>query len=135
MKIAVVGAGAHSRTNHGPALRRCKEELGASLSLVAVCDLQRERAERYAADFGFARAYEDLDELMDRERPDGIVAVTPIEHTEAVAEQIMRRGIPLVVEKPPGSDEEQARRLVDLADGLGAPHMVSFNRQIGRAHV
>ncbi len=133
MKVAVVGAGAHSRTNHGPALRRCKEEMGASLALVAVCDLQRDRAERYAADFGFARAYKDLDEMIECERPDGIVAVTPIEHTEAVAEKIMRRAIPLVVEKPPGSDQVQARRLADLADALNAPHMVSFNRRFGPA--
>ncbi len=133
MKIAVVGAGAHSRGNHGPALSRCKAEGKDAIELVAVCDLDRDRAERYAAEYGFARAYQRLDEMIDREQPDGLVAVTPIEHTEAVASHVMRRGVPLVVEKPPGVDQAQAQRLADLADELGAPHMVSFNRRFGPA--
>lgn len=133
MKIAVLGAGAHSRGNHGPALQHCKVERGDELELVAVCDLERARAEAYAAEFGFARVYTELEEMVARESPDGIVALTPIEYTEEIAGRIMRLGVPLVVEKPPGSSLVQARRLAVLAAELKAPHMVSFNRRFGPA--
>ena len=133
IKVAVIGAGDHSRTNHGPALRRCKEELGSELSLVAVCDLQRDRAQRYAEDFGFQSVYEDFVEMVEHERPDGVVAVTPIEHTEAITSQLMQMGVRLVVEKPPGLNCAQARRLTCRAAELNVPHMVSFNRRFGPA--
>jgi myo-inositol 2-dehydrogenase / D-chiro-inositol 1-dehydrogenase len=129
MKIAVLGAGAHSRGNHGPALQRCKLERGDELQLVAVCDLDLAKAEAYAAQFGFARVYTELEEMVARESLDGMVALTPIEYTEEVAGRIMRLGVPLVVEKPPGGSLEQARRLAALAAELEAPHMVSFNRR------
>lgn len=133
MKIALLGAGAHSRGNHGPALQHCKMECGDELELAAVCDLDLEKAKTYGEQFGFARAYSDLEEMVAREKPDGIVAVTPIEYTEEVAGRIMRLGLPLVIEKPPGGNRVQARRLAALAAELEAPHMVSFNRRFGPA--
>ncbi len=135
MKIALLGAGAHSRGNHGPALQHCKMACGDELELVAVCDLDIEKAKAYAEQFGFARAYGDVEEMVERESPDGIVAVTPIEYTEEVVGRIMRLGVPLVVEKPPGASLEQARRLAALAAELEAPHMLSFNRRFGPAFV
>lgn len=135
MKVALLGAGAHSRLNHGPALQHCKMECGDELELAAVCDLDLARAQAYGEQFGFARAYSDLDEMVAREKPDGIVAVTPIEYTEEIAGRIMRLGVPLVIEKPPGASLLQARRLAALAAELGAPHMVSFNRRFGPAFV
>ena len=115
MKIALLDAGAHSRGNHGPALQHCKMECGDELELAAVCDLDLEKAKTYGEQFGFARAYSDLEEMVAREKPDGIVAVTPIEYTEEVAGRIMRLGLPLVIEKPPGGNRVQARRLAALA--------------------
>ncbi len=133
MKIVLLGAGDHSSGNHGPSLLRCKEEMGGELELAAVCDLDLERAEGYARRFGFDRAYGDVEEMVERERPDGMVAVTPLVVTEEVVSKIMRLGVPVVVEKPLGESVVQARRLVDLAKELNAPHMVSFNRRFGPA--
>jgi predicted dehydrogenase len=64
---------------------------------------------------------------------DGCFDLTPLVVTEEVASRIMRLGVPMVVEKPPGKTVEQARRLVGLAKELNAPHMVSFNRRFGPA--
>jgi len=133
IRIAVLGAGAHSSGNHGPALRRCKQEKPDQVELVAVCDLDADKARGYAGRFGFEKVYTDLDAMVAEEELDGIVAVTPVSLTEELASRIVRLEKPLVVEKPPGHSVAAARRLRDLAAELGVPHMVSFNRRFSPA--
>jgi predicted dehydrogenase len=47
----------------------------------------------------------------------------------AVLEEFMRRGVPLVVEKPLGRDMKEARGLAEIARRWKAPVMVSMNRR------
>lgn len=133
IRIGVLGAGGHSSTNHGPALRRCQEERPQDIELAAVCDLDANRAKAYAGSFGFQKVYTDLDSMIKKEELDGIVAVTPIARTEELAVRIARLGKPLVVEKPPGETLEGARRLRAAVLATGTPHMVSFNRRFSPA--
>ncbi len=129
VRVAVLGAGEHSAVNHGPSLRDIAARDPGTVELVAVCDLARERAERYAAQFGFSRVYTDMHEMVRREKPDAIVAVTPVPVTRAVVGELLAYRIPLLIEKPPGLDEREARELVEIAARYGTPHMVSFNRR------
>jgi predicted dehydrogenase len=46
-----------------------------------------------------------------------------------VAGELLAYRIPLLVEKPPGLDEREARELVEIAARYGTPHMVSLNRR------
>ena len=133
IRIGVIGAGAHSSANHGPALRRSKEERPTAVELAAVCDLDEDRARDYAGRFGFARTYTDLDAMLAGEELDGVVAVTPIGATRRLVERVARAGIPLAVEKPPGANLEEARGLRDAVRETGVPHMVSFNRRFSPA--
>jgi len=133
IRLGVVGAGGHSSSNHGPALRRCKEERPEAIELAAVCDLDMARAEAYAERFGFGRVYTDLEAMLAEAELDGVVAVTPIGATVRLVERIAATGIPLVVEKPPGADLDEARHLRDAVLKTGTPHMVSFNRRFSPA--
>ncbi len=94
-----------------------------------MCDLERARAEEYAARFGFRRTYTDYREMIGQERPDGIVAVTPLARTADIAHELLGFGIPLVIEKPPGETSDDTRRLLEAARSRGTPHQVSFNRR------
>lgn len=129
MRIAVIGAGEHSALHHGSALRSHAAMHPGAIELAAVCDLDEARAKDYAARFGFARTYVDFRAMIARERPHGIVAVTPIERTAAIVGELLGLGIPLVIEKPPGESSADARRLLEAARKHGTPHMVSFNRR------
>lgn len=133
IRIVLLGAGNHSRQNHLPALARYVAEHPGQVKLAAVCDLDRERAKEAAQTFGFAHAYTALADMLRAERPDGCVAVTPIPATVDVAAEVIRAGVPLLMEKPPGADVEQARQLVDLVDRTGARVMVSVNRRFDPA--
>ena len=135
LTIVVLGAGSHSRAFHGPALKALCDERPGRLELSAVCDLDGPRAEAYARDFGFARAYADLAEMLAKERPGAFIAVTPMERTVEIASQILRAGIPVLIEKPPGLDTAQAGELLAVARQTRTPHMVSFNRRFSPAIV
>jgi len=133
IRIAVLGAGAHSASSHGVSLRQCRDERPGAIELAAVCDLDADKASAYAGRFGFERTYTDLERMVERENPDGIVAVTPLPRTGQIVGQIARLGVPLVVEKPPGHTLEAARILRDAVVGSGVPHMISFNRRFSPA--
>lgn len=132
LRLGVLGAGLHSQYCHGPALRAVAAARG-SVQLAAVCDLDGERARNYAGAFGFARAYTDLDAMLASEALDGLVAVTPVALTLALAARLLPRGIPLLLEKPPGRSAGETAQLLALAEAAGTPHMVSFNRRFNPA--
>jgi predicted dehydrogenase len=133
VKLVVLGAGNHSRRNHLPALARYAAAHPSEVELAALCDLRREHAARTAREFGFARAYDDLEAMLDREQPDGCIAITPIPVTAAVATRVIGAGVPLLMEKPPGATLGEARALARLCEEQGASVMVSVNRRFDPA--
>jgi len=128
-RIGVLGAGAHSSSNHGPALAEYVRRHPGEAKLAAVCDLDEARASEYAARFGFAEVYTDLEKMLGEADLDGVVAVTAMAQTEELAGRVLEAGMPLVIEKPPGVGVEGARRLLDRARDSGTHHMVSLNRR------
>jgi len=130
MKLCQVGCGEHARVAHGPSQARCARER-PGLVLAGCCDLDPARAESFRRDFGYARAYGDPVVMIERERPDAVVVVVPVAHTVAVGSLVLERGLPLLLEKPPGETVKDVDRLIAAAEGGGrvVPHQVAFNRR------
>jgi predicted dehydrogenase len=99
------------------------------LTLAAVCDLDRERAQTFADTYGFQKVYTDYVEMIEAESLDGCVSVMPIEHTAALAIDLMKRGIPTTVEKPMGETVDEIRQIMKTAEETGTANMVSVNRR------
>ena len=133
IRLGVLGAGSHSSSNHGPALQRCQQENPAAVELAAVCDLDADKASAYARAFGFRRVYTDLEQMVRDEELDGIIAVTALPQTVALATEVARMGVPLVIEKPPGESLAAVVALHAAVHASGTPHMVSFNRRFSPA--
>ncbi len=93
LRLAVIGCGGMSSTGHGPSHARLAREL-PELSLVACCDLNAAKASQYAAKFGFARSYTDLEAMIAAEQPEAISVITPVEHTCRVFCQVVGHGRP-----------------------------------------
>ena len=129
IRLALIGAGGHSRGNHGASLEQYAREHPDQLELAAVCDLQRQKAESFAEAFGFKAVYTDYLEMIEKERPDGCVCVMPIELTADLAIDLMKRGMPVTVEKPMGSSLKEIWEVVETAEETGTPNMVSVNRR------
>jgi predicted dehydrogenase len=129
LRLALVGCGEHSRLSHAAPLARYSARHPGVIELAAACDLDLARAEEFCREFGFARAYASLDELLGRERLDGCVTVMPVGSIGEVAGGLLARRIPCVIEKPLGASLAEVERLARVARETGTPHMVSVNRR------
>ena len=84
-------------------------------------------AERYRKAFGFARAADTWEALVEDARVDAVVIATPQAHHRAIAEAAFARGKPVLCEKPLGATLEDARAMVAAAAASGCANMVGFN--------
>ncbi|TMV52316.1 Gfo/Idh/MocA family oxidoreductase [Paenibacillus mesophilus] len=79
--------------------------------ITAFCDLQLERAEAAAREWSDAKAYSAIVDMLDDRKLDAaFVCLPPMAHGEA-ERALIERGIPFMVEKPLGVDNELPRQL------------------------
>jgi predicted dehydrogenase len=97
IRTAIVGAGNIATVHHLPALRAHAEDA----ELVAVVDVDADRAEAFAREAGIPAAFGDLQTMLDTVRPDLVVVCTPpVAHREAVI-AALDAGAWVWCEKPP----------------------------------
>lgn len=88
------------------------------MKLVAVTDLDSDRAERCAADLG-CTAHPDLDTLVTDPDIEAVYVATPHEHHVADAVAAAEAGRHVLVEKPMALSLPECRRMVEAADHAG----------------
>ena len=117
-KTAMLGCGGRAR-GHADAYRFVKRG-----KLAAICDMDEERLNTFGDDFGISSRYTDLDEMLEKERPDLLHIVTsPVipNSNERIRYPLMKQvsdhGVPAaIVEKPiavEGTDWNQIARLAE----------------------
>jgi len=114
IRLAVVGAGGQCTGALMPGIPYIKE-----IDLVAICDLQRELAERNARNFGAKASYTDVAQMLQQEKPDAVMVVGPPQIHEEIGLQVLESGCNLFIEKPAAPTVEGAKRLVDAARKAG----------------
>ena len=109
-KIGFVGAGGHANYRLYPAAKLVRE-----IDLVALCDMNRERADGTAKRWGVPHVYYDLDKMLESEKLDAaIIAGPPQMHCE-VGARCLEAGLHIYVEKPSAVSSEEAEKLADIA--------------------
>ena len=121
VSLAVIGTGMMGR-KHAELIAA-----NPSCSLVGVCDIDPSRS-TIAKDLD-VRFYSVVEELLDRERPHGVIISTPNDNHSAVIEACVRLSVSVLVEKPLTDNIESARRIVQLADDTGTPILVGYHRR------
>jgi len=92
--------------------------------IVAVCDLNRAKAEKAAAQFAIPSVYTDAEALFAAEQLDFVDIPTTMEtHEELVALAVKYR-VPTIVQKPFAPDYATCRRIVANAEAAGVALMV-----------
>jgi predicted dehydrogenase len=129
IRIALAGCGEHSRASHAAPLARYATTHPNEIELVAACDLNQERVDEFCSSFGFARAYQDLDQMLEVEKPDACVSVMPIEKIGEIGIKLLERRVACVIEKPLGTSLREIEQLARVARETQTPHMVSVNRR------
>jgi len=129
IRIALAGCGEHSRTSHAAPLARYTAQHPEEVELVAACDLDAAKASEFCRSFGFLRDYDNLDRMLEAEKPDACVCVMPMARIVDVGIKLLQRQIPCVIEKPLGTSLTEIERLAQVAQETQTPHMVSVNRR------
>ena len=117
LRVAIVGAG-WIAADHRAVLRNLGQEL------VAVCDVDRERAEQLA--LGEANVYEDWQALLDTERIDALLVATPPRHHAGPTVAALDRGLPVYLEKPIARTMEDADAIVAACERTGRVCAVGY---------
>lgn len=113
MRIALIGAGAISRT-HATALQQ-----SSSAKLVAVCDLNVPAAEAIAADFE-ASCHACIEDLLAATSFDAAIVCTPPNSHPEICVELLERGIHVMCEKPVAVTSELAEKMFHAADVSGS---------------
>jgi UDP-N-acetylglucosamine 3-dehydrogenase len=117
--VAVVGTGFWGK-NHA----RVYKEL-ASTELVAICDVNAERAKSIADQFG-VKAYTNSDEMLKDKQIEALSVCTWSTFLAQEALKALNAGKHVLVEKPMATDTAQARKLADTAEQNGLHLTVGF---------
>ena len=101
---------------------------GSAAECVAVCDVDRTRAEALAARFGVPAVYDDPAELFAREPSLGFVdIVTGVESHRPLTLRAASHGVPVICQKPLAPSLELAREMARACREAGVPLLVHEN--------
>ncbi len=105
LRIGIIGAGRLASSRLYPCLHTLP------ITLAAVCDLDRGKAEHNARRFGGGAAYTDYEQMLAREPLDAVLVCVGPEGHARLAMAVMEAGLPVYTEKPPALDAAAARKM------------------------
>lgn len=129
VRLGLIGCGEHSELGHAIPLARYAATFPQAIVLAAAADLRAERAEMFCQKYGFARAYKNAYEMLEKEKLDACIAVVPAEQIPEVGIKLLEANVPCVVEKPLGATIAEVRQLLEAAKRTKTANMVSVNRR------
>lgn len=121
-RLALVGYG-RIAPKHLEAYRA----LGAEF--VACCNRTPDGRELAEREGGIPRTYEHIGEMIERERPEGVVCSVSFDQNYSAALEIFEHRVPTFVEKPPGTSLAEFRHLCQVAEEKHVPVLVGLNRR------
>ena len=124
----MIGCGGFALLGHAPAQRKYGES-HRDVQFTGCCDSDLKRALLYREAAGYKRCYVDIDTMLEAEMPDAIVLAVPPTATCDVATSILEKGIPVLMEKPPGMSFSELRKMTHAAERRGVGAQVAFNRR------
>jgi len=117
--VAVIGTGFWGR-NHARVFKELEET-----ELLAVCDINAERAEKVAKQFG-AKPYTTTGKMLRRQDIEAVSICTWSTNLEEEALKALKAGKHVLVEKPMATNVKQAEKLLKTAEKRGLHLTVGF---------
>src|SRR5271166_6324906 len=111
LRVAVLGAGAWAKGAHIPGWQR-----DPRCEVVVLCDVERDRAEAMAREFGIPAAASDWQAVISRTDIDVVDIATPSSTHLALAQAALDAGKHVLCEKPVAFDFRQTLHAAELAD-------------------
>lgn len=123
LNAAVIGTGSHARGH----LRMIND--ADEMRLLAVCDIDKERAEKAKAEFDAEKTFTDYREMIEKCDLDVVCVATQPGITADISVYCLEKGLNTSVEKPPGLTSDDTRRILAAEKKGGGIAIVSLNRR------
>lgn len=130
LKAGIIGCGGIANT-HG----RVLSELNDRVTIVALCDIEKDRAGGFNTKFanGAAAIHTDFSQMLRDEALDVVyICIPPFAHSNEV-ELAAERGIHVFIEKPIALSMDLANRMVDAVEKHHVKSQVGFMNRFGEA--
>jgi predicted dehydrogenase len=127
LKVGIVGCGKIA-DSHAAQIERTP-----GCEIVGVCDREPLMARQLYERFPIRQHFGDLNELLEKSRPDVIHITTPPQSHFEIAKLCLEWGCHVYVEKPFTLHEDDARRLIDLANEKGLKLTAGHDHQFSHA--
>jgi len=126
LRVAIIGCGGIANGKHMPSLSKLK-----LVELVAFCDIEVEKAEKAAAQYGTADAkvYVDYKELLEDASIDVVHVLTPNSSHAEISIAAMEADKHVMCEKPMAKTSEEARQMVEVAKRTGKKLTIGYNNR------
>jgi predicted dehydrogenase len=121
LRVAVIGCG-YFATNHLNAWKKLP-----GVEIVAVCDLDEEKARNAAARYGVAHWYTDAARMLRERRPDFVDIITTMPSHRGLVALCAGEGLPVIVQKPFGPTFADCVAMVEACARASVPLMVHEN--------
>ena len=125
LRVALVGCGKIA-DSHASQLQRIRGS-----EIVGVCDTEPLMARQLCERFGVKRWFSDLTELLIETKPDVVHVTTPPKSHFDIAKACLERGCHVYVEKPFTVNEEEAQKLIAIANQAGLKITAGHDDQFG----
>lgn len=121
VRLAIVGTGGMANRH-----AQCYKEI-PGCQIVACVDVNRERAEAFAAKYDIPIVFESIDELIAQATFDAVSIVTPDAFHAPQSIQCLKAGKHVLCEKPLALDYADAKKMVAAAKKAGVINMVNLS--------
>ena len=110
MKIGVIGTGSMGK-NHVRVLKNIPE-----VDEVIISDIDKNNLENVSKLFGISKKYQDHLEMLEKEKPDGVIVATPPDSHKKNAMDVIKYETNVLVEKPIAHTIEDAEEMIKAAE-------------------
>jgi len=122
VRLGVVGTGIWGKMHIRAYLQH------PSADLVAVCDLEEDRAREMAQQFGIPKCYRKVEDMLE-EQLDGISIVTPDTVHADITIKAAAKGVHVLVEKPLATTIEECKQMIAAAKANKVYLMIDWHNR------
>ena len=124
LRAGFIGAGGRSQSAHYPAVARLPD-----VEMTAVCELDETRLAQVTENYDFPHVYTDHRAMLAEVELDVVYCVMHEKWLLQPAMDCLHAGKHIFIEKPPGKNSDETRRLLDAAVERDVYAMVGYQRR------
>lgn len=128
VRVGVIGCGSIAQHRHLP-----EYQFNPNVELVAVCDINQERALEVAEKYGVL-SFTSYEELLESSEVDAVSVCTPNYLHAPISIAALEAGIHVLCEKPMATSKQEAEAMIAAAKASGKKLMIAHNQRFVPSH-